>query len=217
MSRDAIGENGDLNLYAFVEDNPVDFQDLYGLTRVIKDAQSITQDDAMSGIWGWTTLESESQRAAKTKMKGCLCKVIRKPEMIFTILVKTAHSGKQSWTESATVDGVNYPDVSVYIGSGLANFSRQHEEKRYQAWRRALTSFWPSHYEDPAAALTAPTCPELQAKIAELYQRAVADWQSSALPQLYQVLLEIGKESVNPNRWVRKSGFGSVSVVYDTN
>ena len=218
-SRDPIGEVGDENLYGFVENDPSDFVDFNGLTIVKKHAWSITQQQAMSGIWGWTDLESQEEKPAKLKMKKklCLCVVTKKPEMVFTISVQTARSGKQSWKESAVFDGVTYPDTSVYVGSGLASFSTQHEEKRFQARKKAYEAFWPAHYEDPAAKLTAPTCDELQAKIDALRQKAAADWETS--PEGWEMvrrLFEIGQESASVSRWVRKSGFGSVRVVYDT-
>jgi hypothetical protein len=219
-SRDPIGEVGGENLYGFVENDPIDFVDFAGMTKVKKHAESITQQQAMSGIWGWTDLESQDEDPAKLKMKKklCLCVVTRKPEMVFTVLVQTARSGRQSWKEGALFDGVTYPDTGVYVGSGLANFSKQHEEKRFQAWRTALTSFWPGHYEDPAAKLTAPTCDELKAKIEALRQKAAAEWESSAEGrELIRRLLEIGQEGASVSRWVRKSGLGSVRVVYDTN
>lgn len=218
-SRDPIGEVGGENLYGFVQNDPVNFADFGGLTKVKKHSESITQQQAMSGIWGWTDLESQDEEPAKLKMKNklCLCVVTRKPEMIFTILVQTARSGKQSWNEAALLDGVTYPDTSVYVGSGLANFSKQHEEKRFQARKKAYESFWPAHYEDPAATLTAPTCEELKAKIDALRQKAAAEWETS--PEGWEMvrrLFEIGQESASVSRWVRKSGLGSVRVIYDT-
>lgn len=179
-NRDPIEEEGGVNLYVYVEGDPVNFVDLDGLTKVKKHATSITQQQAMHGIWGWTDLESEKERPAKLKQKRCVCVVKKKPEMEFTLLVQTARKGKQSWTESAVFDGVTYPNTRVYVGSGLAKFSREHEEKRYQAWKTALSSSWPAHYEDPAGQLTAPTCPELQVKIDQLRQKAFAEWPNSA-------------------------------------
>jgi RHS repeat-associated protein len=220
VGRDPIGELGGENLYGFVENDPLDFVDFNGLTTVKKHAWSITQQQAMNGIWGWTDLESQEEKPAKLKMKKklCFCVVTKKPEMVFTISVQTTRSGKQSWKESAVFDGVTYPDTSVYVGSGLASFSQQHEEKRFQAWKTALTSFWPAHYEDPAANLTAPTCDELKAKIDALRQQAATEWKTSAEGrELIRRLIEIGQEGASVSRWVRKSGFGSVRVVYDTN
>jgi RHS repeat-associated protein len=218
LGRDPADESGGLNLYCLVSEDPIDAADATGPTEVKKDAKSITREQAQNGIWGWTDLESTDQREAKLKLKKrrCICVVKKKPEMVFTILVQTARKGRQAWTEDATFDAVSYPSASVYVGSGLAKLSQRHEEKRFQAWKKALTSYWPAHYENPAASLTAPTCPELAAKIAALYQQAVADWETSAeAKQLVNALLQIGEEVVSPSRWVRRSGFGSVSVNYD--
>ena len=219
-SRDHIGEIGVINIYGIVENGPIDFVDFNGLTKVKKHVWSITQQQAMSGIWGWTDLELQDEKPAKLKInkKLCLCEVTKKPEMVFTISVQTAQSGKQSWKENAVFDGITYPDTSVYFGSGLANFSNQHEEKRFQEWKKALTSFWSAHYEKPAAKLTAPICDELKAKIDVLRQQAGTEWETSTEGfELIRRLFEIGQEGASVLRWVRKSGFGSVSVVYDTN
>jgi len=209
-----------MNLFTFVENSPINFVDFSGLTTVNKHASSITQQQAMSGVWGWTDLESQAEKPGKLKMKKtlCLCVVTKKPEMVFTISVQTARSGKQSWNETTVFDDVTYPDTSVYVGSGLASFSSQHEEKRFQAWKKALTSFWPSHFENPAAKLTAPTCDELKAKVDALRQQAGTEWETSAEGQeLIRRLIEIGQEGTPVSRSVSKSGFGSVRVIYGTN
>ena len=136
--------------------------------------------------------------------------------MSFIISVQTANKGKQGWTEDAEFNNVDYRDSSVYVGSALAAFSHQHEDKRYEAWKTALLSYWPSHYEDPAAALTANTCPELQAQIDALRQKAISDWPSSAeYNQLIQTLLQIGQEGANVNRAVNNSWWSGVTVKYD--
>jgi len=220
LNRDHIGEIGGINIYGIVENGSIDFVDFNGLTTVKKHVWSITQQQAMSGIWGWTDLELKEEKPAKLKInkKLCLCEVTKKPEMVFTISVQTAQSGKQSWKENAVFDGITYPDTIVYFGSGLASFSNQHEEKRFQAWKKALTSFWSAHYEEPAAKLTAPTCDELKAKIDVLRKQAGTEWETSTEGfELIRRLFEIGQEGASVLRWVRKSGFGSVSVVYDTN
>ena len=215
-SRDPIGEDGGIHLYAFVGNDSINYWDAIGLTKVSKDSKSITQAQAQSGIWGWTDLESSSEKAAKTKLKSCMCIVKKKPEMIFVILVQTANKGKQGWTEDVEFNNVDYQNSSVYVGSALAAFSNQHEGKRYEAWKTALMSYWPSHYEDPAASLTANTCPELQTKIDALRQKAISDWPSSnEYNQLIQTLLQIGQEGTSVNRTVNSSPWSGVTVKYD--
>jgi hypothetical protein len=217
VSRDPIGEVGGGNLYAFVGNDSVDLSDFLGLTTVKKHAHSITQAQAKEGLWGWTELESQEEKPAKLKMdkKRCVCMVAKKPELLFTVSVQTARSGKQSWRETASFDGVSYPGTSVYVGSGLANISEQHETKRYEIWNEGLMSFWPSRYEDAAANLTAPTCDELRNKIAELKKSAGFDWEHSAGIALLVKQMAVGEEGLYLSRWVRKSGFGSVKVIYD--
>ena len=217
FSRDPIGEDGGVNLYAFAGNDSIDYWDALGLTKVSKDSKSITQDQAQSGIWGWTDLESSSEKAAKTKLKGACCIVNKKPEMLFVILVQTANKGKQGWTEDAEFNNVDYLNSSVYVGSSLAAFSHQHEEKRYEAWKTALMSYWPSHYEDPAALLTASSCSDLQEQIGVLRQKAISDWPGSAeYNQLIQTLLQIGQEGANVKRSVNSSWWSGVKVIYNT-
>ena len=218
-SRDPIDEAGGLSLYNFVDNDPVSGWDLFGLVKVKKNNQPYTQEWQQKGVWGWTSYDGNySIEPAKLKDQGCgPCKVTKKPEVTFNILFIVVKSGKQSWKESGIFNGIVYPNRNVYVSPAIADFSERHESRRFAAWQTAFTRFFGPRFEDAAATLTAPTCDELQKKIDELFATAWKDFDNNSpeKQQLERTLLEIGNEGISVDRWVRRNGFGNVSIAYD--
>ena len=220
-SRDPLGEEGGLNLFVFVGNDPLGYVDPFGDVRVKKDLMKKNERMTFNGrgVWGWTfypKLDGESAAKLKYDKKACECKVKRKPELTFSITIWVVKKGRQAWTEDARIGGVLYPDSRVYVSGALASAALGHENRRFDAWSDGLKSYFGREYEDKAASLTAPTCPALAQKITDLRTTAFAQWSSSSdHTAVLQRLIQIGMENLATARIVHDSGWRGVYVEYD--
>ena len=221
ISRDPIGEDGGINVSSFCENSPVDYFDELGDVVVKKKLERTHEAKMQNGrhIWGWTGDASlESERAAKLKYdkSACKCVVARKPELTFVVPMWVVKSGRLSSNEDATKGGALNRNVSVYVSSRLADAAYAHELRRFDAWSKALTSYFGREYEDKAANLDAPTCAELEQKIAQLREQAqIGQGNSQEALALLNSQTHIYGENISTIRVVYDSKISGVYVEYD--
>lgn len=111
---------------------------------------------------------------------------------------------------------MRYPDSRVYVSGALASTALAHENRRFDVWSDGLKTYFGREYEDKAASLKAPTCPELAQKIADLRTTAFAQWPSSDdFAAVLERQVQIGMENITTARIVHDSWWSGVYVEYD--